>query len=340
MRAGNVHQAAGNTRTLNLIQYVVYTLLLVLSAEVAAQQPGKIPHIAYISGSDAAGAARGVKAFRQGMRELGYAEGKNILIDYRYGDGNLARLFGIVSEVIRLRVDAVVSSSFSAIKAAKEATEIIPIVMVTTEDPVTTGLINSLARPGGNITGVSRLTTELGEKRLELFKDIVPTMTRVALLFSDNRTRETDVKKYEIAARSLKLELQPFLVQGPKPDLKSAFQSAIRESVNAVLTGRGPVLNNYRKDIAGLAIHYHLPLMSEGADYAESGALASYSGNEDENFRNAATYVDKILKGAKPADLPVEQPTKFELVINLKTAKQIGLGIPPNMLARADKVIR
>jgi putative ABC transport system substrate-binding protein len=305
-----------------------------------AQQTPKIPRIAYLSGSGVNGASRAVEAFRHGLRDVGYLEGQNIIVEYRYAEGKLDRIPRLVTELVQLKPDVIVSSNFNALRAAKEATTTIPIIMVTTQDPVATGLVDSLARPGSNVTGITRLTTELGEKRLELLKEIVPIVARVGVLLSDNRTQGTDLHEFESAAQTLKLELQPLVVRGPTPDLKGAFQAARKWRANGLMTGRGPVLNNYRKQIAELAVHHRLPLMSEGHDYADVGALVSYSANETESFRRAALYVDKILKGAKPTELPIEQPTKFELVINLKTAKQIGLAIPPNVLARADRIIK
>jgi putative ABC transport system substrate-binding protein len=214
-------------------------------------------------------------------------------------------------------------------------------VIVTTQDPVATGLVNSLAHPGGNITGVTRLTRELSGKRLELLKEVVPTISRVGIVVVvDPTTAGTTLKEYETAARALKVQLQALEVRGPNPDLEGAFREAVNGRINALIAVTNRVLLPYMKKIADLAIRNRMPSMYEGSAYVETGGLASYSADETESFRRAAIYVDKILKGAKPADLPVEQPTKFEFVINLKTAKQIGLTIPPNVLARADRVIR
>jgi putative tryptophan/tyrosine transport system substrate-binding protein len=213
--------------------------------------------------------------------------------------------------------------------------------MVTGGDPVATGLVDSLARPGGNITGLTRLTRELSGKRLELLKEVVPTISRVGVLWDTNVTTPgIAVKEYEAAAGGLKIQLQSLEVRGPNPDLEGVFQTAAKRRANALVTILNPSLNRYRKQIAELAIKNRLPSMFESNYYVEAGGLMSYSANDAESFRRAAIYVDKILKGAKPADLPVEQPTRFEFVINLKTAKQIGLTIPSNVLARADKVIR
>ncbi|MBI3060887.1 MAG: ABC transporter substrate-binding protein, partial [Deltaproteobacteria bacterium] len=224
---------------------------------------------------------------------------------------------------------------------AKEATKTIPIVAVLAVDPVATGIVDSLARPGGNITGIATLQRDLSGKRLELLTEVVPKISRVGVLWDANAPGPAIAfKEYEAAARALKVQLQSLAVRGPNPDLEGAFQAAASGRAGALITIRNPVLRRYPKQIAELAIKNRLPSMYEGSEYVEAGGLMSYSANDVESFRRAATYVDKILKGAKPADLPVEQPTKFELVINLKAAKQIGLTIPPNALARADRVIK
>jgi putative ABC transport system substrate-binding protein len=239
----------------------------------------------------------------------------------------------------------VLGAGYPAIRAAKQATKTIPIVMVTTQDPVATGLIDSLARPGGNITGVTTLQRELSGKRLEILKEAAPGISRVAALVNeiqlDERPGSTnDFQWYKAPARALKLELQPLAVRAPNPDFEGAFQAAAKWRASALITVRSGLLAPHTKRIAGLAIKNRLPSIHEGSEYVEAGGLMSYTSDEVANYRRAAYFVDRILKGAKPADLPVEQPTKFEFVINLKTAKQIGLMIPPNVLARADRVIR
>jgi putative tryptophan/tyrosine transport system substrate-binding protein len=242
---------------------------------------------------------------------------------------------------MQLKVDVLVAPNLSTIRAAKQATKTIPIVMVTVQDPVATGIVDSLARPGGNITGLTRFTRDLSGKRLELLKEVVPGISRVGVLWDTKAPGPIiGFKAYEAAAPSLNIQLQSLEVQGPKPDLESAFQAAAKARVNALITILTPVLGRSERRIAELATKNRLPSMFEASHYVEAGGLVSYAANDAESFRRAAVYVDKILKGAKPADLPVEQPTKFELVINLKTAKQIGMTIPPNVLARADKVIR
>ena len=242
---------------------------------------------------------------------------------------------------MQLEVDVLVSPSLTAIRAAKQATKTIPIVMVFNADPVETGIVDSLARPGGNVTGLTRLTRELGGKRLELLKDVVPRISRVGVLWdADEASAAIGFKEYQTAARALKTQLQSMEVRGPKPDLEGAFRDAAKEHASAIIAIRNGLLNLHLERIGDLAIKNRMPSMYEGSDFVQAGGLMSYSANDADLFRRAAYYVDRILKGTKPADLPVEQPTKFELVINLKTAKQIGLTIPQAVLYRADKVIR
>jgi putative tryptophan/tyrosine transport system substrate-binding protein len=303
-----------------------------------AQQPAKIPCIGYVG--PATNDPR-TASFRQGLRDLGYTEEKNILVEYRYVGGKADRYPDVVAELVQLKVDVLVAVPFQAILAAKQATKTIPVVMVTTLDPVATGIVDSLARPGGNITGLARLTRILGAKRLELIKETAPKISRVGVLrAADDEGSAIGFKDYEAAARALNFPLQSLEVRGPNPDLESALGEAAKGPPSALIAIRGSLLNRYQKRIADLAIENRLPSMFEGNDFVEAGGLMSYTTNDDESFRRVATYVDKILKGAKPADLPVEVPTKFEFIINLNTAKQIGVTIPPNVLARADKVIR
>jgi putative ABC transport system substrate-binding protein len=280
-------------------------------------------------------------AFRRGLWDLGYIEGKNVQVEYRYAEGKPDEVPGLVTELVQLKVDVLVVGYLPAIHAAKQATKTIPIVMVTTVDPVASGIVDSLARPGGNITGLARFTGDLKKRRLELLKEAVPRISRVGVLWdADNESADIAFKEYEAAARALKIPLQSLAVRGPHPDFEGAFQAAAKERASALITIRDALINRYRKRIADRAIKNRQPSMYEGSEYVEDGGLMSYAVSDAENYRRAATYVDKILKGTKPADLPVEQPAKFELVINLKTAKQIGLTIPANVLARADKVIK
>jgi putative ABC transport system substrate-binding protein len=337
-------EAKGKLVPKKVIGLTLSFLLSALSVVADAQQEEKIPRVGYLTGTreptrDAPDANR--DAFRQGLRDLGYFEGKNIQVEYRYGAGRTDRAVSLAAELVKLKVDVIVAIPQPGILAAKNATKTIPIVMVINQDPVATGIIDSLARPGGNITGVSRLTRELSGKRLELLKEIVPTLSRVGVLMDvDSPTSRNSFKDYEAAANALKIQLQSLEVRGPNPNLEGTFQIAGNQRVSALITLRNVLFIDNRKRIAQLAIQNRLPCMSEGKVFVEAGVLASYSSDENDSFKRAATYVDKILKGAKPADLPVEQPTKFEFIINLKTAKQIGLIIPPNVLARADRVIR
>jgi len=306
-----------------------------------AQQPAKVPRIGFVSATgDSKTPGPQVEGFRQGLRDLGYIEGKNILVEYRYVEGKLDGVPSLVAELVQLKVEVLATGNLVALRAAKQATKTIPIVMVATVDPVATGLVDSLARPGGNITGLTRLTRELSGKRLELLKEAVPAISRVGVLWENAPGPAIAFKEYETAARALKIQLQSLEVRGPNPDLEGAFQTAANGRANALITVTGVLLTRYPKQIADLAIKNRLPSMWERSEFVEAGGLASYSSNDADQFRRAAYYVDRILKGAKPADLPVEQPTKFEFIINLKTAKQIGLTIPPNVLARADKIIR
>ena len=321
----------------------VLIILFVIGSSAEAQQAPKLAHIGYLAGfGNAKAPGAPIEAFRQGLRELGYIEGKNILVEYRYIEGRQERVASFVSELVHLPVDALVIPHTGAIFEAKHVTKTIPIVIVTNIDPVANGIVDSLARPGGNITGVARLTRELAGKRLELLREVIPKLSNVGVLWAaDDEGSAKGFKEYVSAASALKISLHSVEVNGPKPDFNAAFQVANKSHVKALATIRSPLLrgDNMRR-IAELAIQNHLPCMCEGNDSVEAGGLMSYSTSDTESFRRAATYVDKILKGTKPADLPVEQPTKFELVINLKTANQIGLIIPPNVLARADRVIR
>jgi putative tryptophan/tyrosine transport system substrate-binding protein len=344
------HEAVGVSkfREANLIPRkflgLLLTTFLVVTVSIAqAQQQPKVPRIGYVSGSgDPKTSAPNVEAFRDGLRDLGYIEGKNIVVEYRYGVGKLDQVPSLVAEVVQLNPDVLLVETLTGIQAAKQATKTIPIVMVTTQDPVATKLIDSLAHPGGNITGLTTLTRELSGKRLELLKEVVPGISRVGVLLGNpGSVGNAPIKKeYEDSARALELPLQLLEVQGPTPDLEAAFKAGIKARVGALVVISGPLLNRYRKQSADIAIKNRLPSMHEGRENVEAGGLMSYAANSAESFRRAAVYVDKILKGTKPGNLPVEQPMKFEFIVNLRTAKQIGLTIPPNVLARADKVIK
>src|SRR5215831_16488085 len=293
---------------------LLVTLVLVSVNLTEAQQTKKVPRIGYVSGSGPVTSDPRFDALRQGLRDLGYIEGKNILIEYRYAEGRQDPIPSLVAELVQLEVDVLVSPSLPAIRAGKHATKTIPIVMVTTADPVATGLIDSLARPGGNVTGLTLLTRDLTGKRLELLMEVVPTISRVGYLTADSLDARVRFKEHEAAARDLKIPLQSLVVKRQNPDFVGAFQAAAKGRVSALVVPRNALFIVNRKQIADLAIKNRLPSMSERSDMVEAGGLVSYATNEGENYRRAAVYVDKILKGAKPADLPVEQPTKFEFV--------------------------
>ncbi|MBI3001384.1 MAG: ABC transporter substrate-binding protein [Deltaproteobacteria bacterium] len=320
---------------------VIWLLIAVVLSTISlaeAQQTGEVRRVGFLAGSSPSFYSARIEAFRRGLQELGHIEGKNILIDYRFAEGKDDRLPSLVAELVRLKVEVIVTGGRTPTRAAKEATATIPIVMTVIGDPVGEGLVSSLARPGGNITGLTQLSPELSGKRLELLKETIPRVTRVAVL-SDPTTASVTVKAVEAAAQTLAVQLQSLEVRSPK-DIETAFQAASKGRADAVLVPTTAVTNAHRKLIVDLAAKMRLPAMYGFRRFVEAGGLMSYSADDVENFRRAATYVDKILKGRKPADLPVEQPMKFEFVINLKTAKQIGLTIPPNVLARADRVIK
>jgi putative tryptophan/tyrosine transport system substrate-binding protein len=322
---------------------LVAAMLLTVAVAVAAQQPKKVPRIAYLSASDAATASARAEGVRLALRDLGYREGQNIATEYRYGEGRLDRFAELAAELVRLKVDIiVVAGGGRTIQAAKNATKTIPIVMVGAGiDPVKAGLIESLARPGGNITGLTLLSTELGGKRLELLKETVPKLARVAVLYDPAIPASIiEVKEdLPVAARALKLSLQPWEVRAAA-DFDRVFAALSKQRPDGLYVTGGGLMNANQKRIVGFASKSRSPSTYVFREYVEAGGLMYYGADEADSYRRVAYFLDKILKGAKPADLPVEQPTKFEFIINLKAAKQIGLTIPPNVLARADRVIR
>jgi putative tryptophan/tyrosine transport system substrate-binding protein len=319
---------------------LVAVVLIVLGVIVEAQQPTQIPRIGYLGGADPSANADRREAFRQRLRELGYVEGKNIVIEYRHAEEKLDRLPALAVELVRLKVDVIVTGGGRATRAAKEATKTIPIVMAQVPDPVGDGFVANLARPGGNITGLSALGPELSGKRLELLKETVPKLSRVAVLgTSTTPGNAQQLREVELAAGALKVKLQFLDVLDPK-DIETAFRAASKGHAEGVLVLSASVFVSRRTQVLDLAQKSRLPAIYYRPEFVEAGGLMSYGVNDTDLYRRAATYVDKILKGAKPADLPVEQPTKFEFIINLKAAKQIGLTIPPNVLARADRVIK
>lgn len=316
------------------------TMMVALCLTAEAQQPGKVHRIGVLISASPSIASRRIQAFQQSLRELGYVEGKNIAFEYRYGEGRPDTLPERVSELVHLQVDLLVTDTSNATQVAKNATKTIPVVFTTANDPVGDGQVASLAKPGGNLTGFSILALDLNGKRLELLKEAFPQITRVAFLpITGEAIGENRFKEAEIAAQGLRLRLQRLRVKGAD-DLESAFDAAKRSGAEAVLAHPSTFVGTNRARIIELAAKHRLPVIFGGAEAAEAGGLMSYGPDIVDNYRRAAAYVDKILKGTKPADLPVQQPMKFEFVINLKTAKQIGLTIPPNVLARADRVIR
>jgi len=304
----------------------------------AAQQPAKVPRIGYLRAEKPP--AVDIAAFQLGLRERGYVDGENIIIEYRWAEGNEERLRLLVAELIRLKVDLIVTSAPAATRAAKEATTTIPIVMVLVADPVAFGFVASLARPGGNITGFAYLLPELSGKRLELLKDTLPTLSRVAVLWNAaNPYKPHDLREVQAVASALRVTLHTFPVRGPN-DFDDAFTAAVKARARGLLTLEDPFTVAHRKRIVDLALRHRLPAVYAVRPFVDAGGLMSYGPDRADQNRRAATFVDKILKGAKPADLPVEQPTRFELVINMKTARALGLTIPPSVLIRTDQVIQ
>jgi putative ABC transport system substrate-binding protein len=304
-----------------------------------AQQATKVTPIGYLSGPSLSANAARIEAFRQGLRELSYVEGKNIVIEWRSADGKFDRLPALAAELVRLKVAVIVTSGGAPTRRAKEATSTIPIVMTNDPDPLGDGFVASLARPGGNITGLSTFAPELSGKRLEILREVVPKLSRVAVLGSSGATGYAQtLKEIEPAAKAFKMQLQ-FLDVLHAKDIETAFRAASKGRAQGAVTLNSAILGSQRAQIAELAVKKRLPVMYHQSEFVEAGGLMSYGVNVPDLNRRAASYVDKILKGAKPGDLPIEQPTKFELVINLKTAKLLGMEIPPTLLALTDVVI-
>jgi putative ABC transport system substrate-binding protein len=319
---------------------LVVVVLLAVAVIAEAQQPKKVPRIGAFVPASASGAPQLVEALRQGLREQGYVEEQNITLEPRYAEGNIERLAGFAAELVRLKADVIVVGSTPGIIAVKNTTGAIPIVMVTTGDPVAGGLVASLARPGGNITGLTALGQELSGKRLEVLKEAVPKVSRVAVLSNPtNPDSELSLKGMEVAARALGVQIRVQEVRDPT-EFDKAFEATTREGARALMVLPDPMFVSQAGRIVALSAKSRLPAMYAHREFVDVGGLMFYGASLADMWRRAATYVDKILKGTKPADLPVEQPKKFEFIISLKAAKQIGLTIPPNVLARADKVIK
>ena len=325
-----------------IILLALCSLLLAPCSAVDAQQAEKIFRIGFLDNSTAAGSASLLESFRQELRKLGWIEGRNITIEYRFAEQRNERLAELAADPVRLKVDLILVTGIPLALAAKKATSSIPIVMTSVTDPVGAGLIASLARPGGNVTGNASLAPELNTKRLEVLKDAVPKLSRVGLLrlSGDSIGQDLQLKDLRPAALALKVQLEEIDAQPDAKGLESAFQTAKQKQVNAIMTTTTRPFFGERKRIVALAGKYRLPAIYSQKEYVDEGGLMSYGADYDDLYRRAAVYVDKILKGAKPAALPVEQPTKFEFVINLKTAKQIGLTLSPDLLARANQVIK
>jgi len=334
------HDGRGNRK---LIAVALCALLLALSFSAEAQQPGKIFRIGFLDNSTASGSAVLVDAFRQELSKLGWIEGKNIAFEYRFAEQKNERLPELAADLVRLKVDVIVVTGGQPALPAKKATNTIPIVMTSATDPVALGLVASLARPGGNVTGNANLSTELNSKRLEILKDAIPKLARVGLLLrppGDSVVRDLQLKELMPAAVALKLKLEEIETQVDARSLENAFQSAKQKQVNAIMTTATRPFFAQRKRIVELAVKHRLPAIYSQKEYVDEGGLMSYGADFDDLYRRAAVYVDKILKGAKAADLPVQQATKFEFIINLKAAKQIGLTLSPEFLARANQVIK
>jgi putative ABC transport system substrate-binding protein len=314
-------------------------MLFALSFPAAAQQSAKVPRIGFlVPGSPAYSSY--IEAFRGGLKELGYTEGKNIAIEYRYAEGKREGMPELAAELVRLKVDVIVATATAPALAAQQATKTIPIVMANADDPVRNGLVGSLPRPGGNITGLASIASELGGKRIAVLKEVVPKASRMAVLYQgENPVMRTWFEELRYEANRLGVALRPLGAQRAG-DFETLFESASRERYEGLLVLRDALTHTHRKAIADLATKHRLPAMYPDQEYLEAGGFMVYGPSLSDLYRRTATYVDEILKGTKPADLSVERPTKFELMINLKIAKQIGLTIPPNVLARADRVVR
>ena len=334
------HELRPTAMQRTLVGIAVGAVLFALSFSADAQPPPKVARLGFLIATSPFIEKSRLEAFLQGMRELGYMEGKNLVIEWRFAEGKFDRLPDLAAELVRLGVEVIVTTGPTSTAAAKAATVTIPIVMGLDIDPVGSGFVASLARPGGNITGLSNLAPEISGKRLELLKEILPKLSRAAVLGTSTQPGTAQqLRETELAASALGVQIQYLDILSPS-DIETVFRAASKGRAQAVLVLGGPVLISHRRQVANLAVKSRLPASYVRPEYVEDGGPMSYAPSSNDLLRRAATYVDKILKGAKPADLPVEQPVKFEFVINPKTAKQIGLTVPPNVLASADKVIR
>src|SRR5215469_12661727 len=322
-----------------LVLFCLLITVLLITGSVQAQQPKKVPRIGYLTTAARLTDTPRVEALRQGLRDVGYVEGKNINIEYRYAEGKLERVPELAQELVRLKVDILVVSSIIAAEPARQVTTSIPIIVASAGNPIGSGLVASLARPGGNVTGLYQFSPELLGKRLELLKEVTPKVSRFAFLNATDAPAAKSMffKEAQVVAKALGVQLQLIEVKAQDPDLEAAFRIMAKDRIGALVTESSGIISFHRKTILQLVEQTRIPAMHSDQEWANAGGLMSYGSNRIHLYRRVGLYVDKILKGAKPAELPMEQPTKFELVINLKTAEQIGLTIPPNVLARADK---
>ena len=319
---------------------LVCAVLFALGSHAAAQQPKKVPRIGYLTPVSASAGSASLEAFRQGLRESGYVEGKNIIVEYRWAEGKVDRLPELATELVNLGVDIIVTSGTPPVLAAKRATSTIPIVAANADNLVELGVVASLARPGGNVTGSTRVDADFSAKRLELLKETIPNLSRVAVLSHGALGGDQEeLKEIQVAARPLGVQVHSFTTQEPG-QFPGAYAEMLKRRADALIFFTSAFTSFHRRQLVELAVKNRLPTMCGGANWTELGCMMSYGPNVLELYRRAAVFVDKILKGTKPADIPVEQPTKFEFIVNVKTAKQMGLAIPPNVLARADRVIK
>jgi ABC-type uncharacterized transport system substrate-binding protein len=338
MTTGSRRQARGNSKITGIRGLVLCATFLALCVSAEAQQPGKMHKMGWLFGRPATDYGRDMTL--QALRKLGYVESKNITSEYRYAENKLERLPALADELVRLRVDIIFAASVNAARAAKNATKTIPIVFVSTADPIVAGLVDSLARPGGNLTGFTTITPVLTSKRLDLLRETLPNLSRVALLWNPkNPGAAQDWKESQVSAKELGLQLHSMEVSSPDK-FEAAFAEAVKANSKAIAVTLDGLINSNQKRIAELAAKHRIPVIYPRGDFTESGGLMSYGPDQVEPYRRVASMIDKILKGTKPSDIPVEQPKKFEFAVNLKTAKQIGLTVPPNVLARADRVIK
>jgi len=339
VKTGNRYALIGNSKKASVFGLAVCAMLFALCLRAEAQRPKKVPRIGFLTTTSASSQALRLEAFRQGLKDLGYTEGQTITIEYRFAEGKSDRISNLAAELVRLKVDVIVTGGPSSTGAAKEATATIPIVMAFDTDPVGNGFVASLARPGRNITGLSTVAPDISSKQLELLKEIVPKLSLVAVFGGNTTGNKQALRDIELAAKAFGVKLQHVDLRGSK-DIETGFEAANKGRADAVLVLSNVYTLAQKTQVAELAVKSRLPVIFPQREYVEAGGLMTYGVSLTDLYRRAASYIDKILKGTKPADIPVEQPIKFEFIINLKAAKQIGLTIPPNVLARADKVIK